>query len=107
MYEPKSNTARRNVHQADYAVAFGAADEVVLSRPFQKEDRFPPEERLDIDRLVADIRAGGTPACYQDGSDATLAFLLGRVEPGDLVVFMASSGFDGIHDRLLAALAAR
>ena len=107
VYEPKSNTARRNVHQQAYAQAFTAADEVVLSRPFQKEDRFGPEERLDVNRLVADIAAAGTPARYEDGSDATLAYLAGAVRAGDVVVFMASSGFDGIHDRLLAALAAR
>ena len=107
VYEPKSNTARRNVHQDDYAHSFRHADFAVVCRPFQKEDRFAPEERLDVRRLVADIAAEGTPAIFQDGSDATLAWLLATVVAGDVVVFMSSSGFDGIHDRLLAGLAGR
>lgn len=104
VYEPKSNTARRNVHQADYARCFTHADQAVLCRPFKKEDRFGPDERLDVQQLVADITAHGTPAVYRDGSDETLSWLLLQVQPGDVVVFMSSSGFDGIHDRLLAGL---
>lgn len=106
VYEPKSNTARRNVHQDDYARCFRQADQAVICRPFKKEDRFGPEERLDVQKLVADIVGHGTPAVYRDGSDETLAWLTAWVRPGDVVVFMSSSGFDGIHDRLLAALKA-
>lgn len=105
VYEPKSNTARRNVHQADYATAFGGADHAIIARPFQKEDRFGADERLDVHRLVAEIEAHGTPAGYCDGVDATLAHLLAAVRPGDVVVFMSGSGFGGIHDKLLAGLA--
>lgn len=107
VYEPKSNTARRNVHQTEYATAFTGAAQAIIARPFQKEDRFGPEERLDVHQLVADITAAGTPACYQNGVDATLAYLLDRVQPGDVVAFMSGSGFGGIHDSLLTALAAR
>lgn len=105
VYEPKSNTARRNVHQADYATAFTGADQAIIARPFQKEDRFGPDERLDVHRLVGEIEANGTPACYRDGVDATLAHLIAETRPGDVVVFMSGSGFGGIHDKLLAALA--
>ena len=107
VYEPKSNTARRNVHQAEYATAFGGADEVILARPYQKEDRFGPDEALDVHRLVAEINANGTTACYQDGVPATLAYLLDAVQAGDVVAFMSGSGFGGIHDKLLTSLALR
>jgi UDP-N-acetylmuramate: L-alanyl-gamma-D-glutamyl-meso-diaminopimelate ligase len=107
VYEPKSNTARRNVHQAEYATAFGGADEVIIARPYQKEDRFGPDEALDVHRLVAEINANGTSACYQDGVQATLDHLLSAVQPGDVVAFMSGSGFGGIHDKLLTSLALR
>jgi UDP-N-acetylmuramate: L-alanyl-gamma-D-glutamyl-meso-diaminopimelate ligase len=107
VYEPKSNTARRNIHQHDYASAFDAADQVLLARPFVKKNDFGADERLDLDRLVAAIAGGGTAATYAPSVDDALAHLVVHVRPGDLVVFMSSSGFGGIHDRLLAALAER
>jgi UDP-N-acetylmuramate: L-alanyl-gamma-D-glutamyl-meso-diaminopimelate ligase len=107
VYEPKSNTARRNIHQQAYAGAFVDADEVVLARPFVKRDDFGADERLDLDQLVADIEAAGTAARYTPSVDDALAHLVASVRSGDLVVFMSSSGFDGIHDRLLTALRAR
>lgn len=105
VYEPKSNTARRNVHQVEYGACWDAADRVVLSRPFIKQDKLRDEEKLDLDRLVADIRARGTEATYRGEPDDVLEWLRGQLAPGDVVVFMSSSGFGGIHDRLLAALA--
>ncbi|MCB9538364.1 MAG: hypothetical protein H6704_19105 [Myxococcales bacterium] len=107
VYEPKSNTARRNVHQQDYATAFDAADRVVLARPFVKQDKLAADEKLDVDRLVADIGARGVEATYRADVDDALAYLVEQVRPGDVVVFMSASGFGGIHDRLLAALRAR
>ncbi|MBU0551026.1 hypothetical protein KKF91_07205 [Myxococcota bacterium] len=106
VYEPKSNTARRDVHQADYARAFDAADEVALARPFAKRNDFPDDARLDLDRLIAEISARGPRARYLDGVDQTLAALRAEARAGDVVVFMSSSGFGGIHERLLAALRA-
>jgi len=105
VYEPKSNTARRSIHQAAYATAFGAADQVVLAHPYRKEDRFTADQRLDVDRLVAEIAAAGTPARYLDDAPAIVTHLRAVTEPGDVVVFMSSSGFGGVHDRFLAALA--
>ncbi|MCA9543788.1 MAG: UDP-N-acetylmuramate dehydrogenase, partial [Myxococcales bacterium] len=107
VYEPKSNTARRNIHQGDYATAFAGADLTVLARPFVKRDDFGADERLDLSRLVAEISAHGTPARHTPSVDDAFRLLCDEVRPGDVVVFMSSSGFEGIHDRLLGALAQR
>ena len=106
VYEPKSNTARRNVHQADYATAFDEADRAVVARAFNKKNDFGEDERLDLDRLVAEIAQRGTPAFHAASTDDALAHLVAEVRQGDVVVFMSGSGFDGIHDRLLASLTA-
>ena len=37
IYEPKSNTARRNIHQAAYATAFDSADRKPLAKPLRQE----------------------------------------------------------------------
>jgi UDP-N-acetylmuramate: L-alanyl-gamma-D-glutamyl-meso-diaminopimelate ligase len=107
VYEPKSNTARRNVHQGDYARAFSVAPHAYFARPFVKEDKLAADEKLDLDRLVQDLQARGVDAEHRPDIPSLAATLADRVPPGDLVVFMSSSGFEGIHDRLLEALRGR
>ena len=107
VYEPKSNTARRNIHQQAYGEAFVDADQVVLAKPFVKQDGLAADRKLDVDRLVAEIAARGTPATYHPGVEGCLAHLLAHARAGDVVAIMANSGFGGIHDKLLAGLAAR
>jgi len=104
VYEPKSNTARRNVHQQDYARAFAAAPHAWFARPFVKEDKLAQDEKLDLDRLVADLQAAGVDAGHRPDIPALAAHLADAVPRGGVVVFMSSSGFEGIHDRLLDAL---
>lgn len=107
VYEPKSNTARRAFHQQDYATAFDAADRAVLAKPYEKADGLAATEKLDVDRLVHDISARGTPARYLPDADAIAAHLAEATEAGDVVVVMANSGFDGLVGKLLAKLRQR
>ena len=107
IYEPKSNTARRNIHQEEYASAFCHADRVRLTRPFKKEDHFDASERLDIDRVVEDLRAKGVNAASAPEIDELISSLLEEAQAGDLLVFMSSSSFEGAQRRLLEALKQR
>ncbi len=107
VYQPKSNTARRAVHQAAYAEAFDAASEVVLARPLIKEDGLAPEQKLDVDRLVAEISARGPGARYRPSEAEVVDLLASSTGPGDVVVVMANSGFGRVADRLLERLRAR
>ncbi|MFN3197773.1 MAG: UDP-N-acetylmuramate--L-alanine ligase [Bradymonadia bacterium] len=107
IYEAKSNTARRNVHQQAYAEAFDAADQVVFARPYIKKDNLADEEKLDVDQLVADIESRGASAIYRATVEEIIEHLVEHAQAGDVVVFMSSSGFGGIHQRTLDALAAR
>ena len=104
VYEPKSNTARRNIHQEAYATAFDAADRVVFAQPYQKDDGLTSAEMLDVGALVEVITQRGTPATYRPDVPAILAHLVAETAPGDLVVVMANSGFGGLIDTLLEAL---
>jgi UDP-N-acetylmuramate: L-alanyl-gamma-D-glutamyl-meso-diaminopimelate ligase len=104
VYEPKSNTARRNVHQDAYAACFDAADFVLFSRPFIKEDKLTADEKLDLDRVVDAIAARGRSARHRPSIEALVELIAAEATSGDVVVFMSSSGFEGIHDKLLARL---
>jgi UDP-N-acetylmuramate: L-alanyl-gamma-D-glutamyl-meso-diaminopimelate ligase len=104
--EPRSWSLRRNVFQARLATAFDDADEVVLAEVFGA-DQLAPHERLDPDRLVADLAARGRPACFLPGVDAIVGHLADRARAGDVVVVLSNGGFGGIHEMLLHALEAR
>ncbi|MEO5334434.1 MAG: UDP-N-acetylmuramate:L-alanyl-gamma-D-glutamyl-meso-diaminopimelate ligase [Magnetococcus sp. YQC-5] len=106
--EPRSNTMRRRVHQDRLAQALAAADRVVLATPGSKG--LSPHEVLDVEAVVGQINdARPLPGTEQRAvvvSDAveTVAYLKERLQPGDRVLVMSNGGFDGIHDRLQAAL---
>ena len=55
-FEPRSATSRRAVFQHDFVEALAIADEVVLA-PLYSPEKVPAGERLDVERLAADLRS--------------------------------------------------
>ena len=104
--EPRSGSLRRNVFQDKLAAAFDQADEIILAEVFGA-DQLVPEERLDTGRLIADIERRGRPARFLPGVDAIVAHVAAAARPADVVAVLSNGGFGGIHEKLLAALAAR
>ena len=105
IFEPRSATSCRRVFQADFARAFAAADRVVLPAIFRST--LPEEQRLSAEQVVADLKAAGKDARYIPRVDDIVTTVAREARPDDLVVVMSNGGFEGIHDKLLAALAAR
>jgi UDP-N-acetylmuramate: L-alanyl-gamma-D-glutamyl-meso-diaminopimelate ligase len=103
VYEPRSLTSRQRVFQAEYERSFDAADMTVVARLFDPE-RYAPAERLSTAELVAAINDRGREAHYVPTAEEIVEFLVPRLERGDTVAVMSNGGFDGIHDKLLAAL---
>ncbi len=64
--EPRSNTLRRKVFEAELAESLASADEVVLAGVF-KSDAIPEAERLDPEHVVA-----GTASCRNAGAAAVI-----------------------------------
>jgi UDP-N-acetylmuramate: L-alanyl-gamma-D-glutamyl-meso-diaminopimelate ligase len=102
-FEPRSATSRRSVFQQAFSAALATADEVVLAPP-HAPDKVPEGQRLDVEKLAADLRSQEIPACVICGADATAEHLSRRAGPGDTVVIMSSGDYGGLHDRLLARL---
>jgi UDP-N-acetylmuramate: L-alanyl-gamma-D-glutamyl-meso-diaminopimelate ligase len=107
-FEPRSNTSRRNLHQADYAApaTWGDAAGVFLLRP-APTDRVPEAERLDLDAVVRDLGAAGKPARAFATVDEMVPALAAAARPGDVVVAMSNGAFGGIWGKLLDALGSR
>ena len=91
--EPRSNTMRLGVHNATLAASLAAADQVFVFAP--------PDLGWDAGSVFAPL--GPRAAIYTRIEDIVAAIALqGRA--GDQVLVMSNGGFQGIHERLLAAL---
>ena len=58
-------------------------------------------ERLDVERLAADLRREDVPARLVPTVDATVKHIAERASPGDTVLVMRSGDYGGLHDKLL------
>jgi UDP-N-acetylmuramate: L-alanyl-gamma-D-glutamyl-meso-diaminopimelate ligase len=105
VFEPRSASSCRRVFQEAFAAAFGAADEVIVAAVFRSS--LPEAERLDADRLVADLQARGGRARHIADNDEIIATIVREHRDGDVVVLMSNGGFGGIHQKLLRALHGR
>jgi UDP-N-acetylmuramate: L-alanyl-gamma-D-glutamyl-meso-diaminopimelate ligase len=106
LFEPRSNSSRRNIFHDEYAAAFDAADVICIKQP-PDLGNIPVEERLDARRLAQDISHRHRTAYAFEDTAALLAFLLAECRPGDLALVMSNGSFDGLPHRLLDALRQR
>jgi UDP-N-acetylmuramate: L-alanyl-gamma-D-glutamyl-meso-diaminopimelate ligase len=104
VFEPRSATACRAVHQEAYTSSFDAATHVLL--PPIGRPNLPPEERLDVARLAKDLVARGKVAEALPDVDAIVTRLSALARPGDVVALLSNGAFGGIHGKVLSALAA-
>jgi UDP-N-acetylmuramate: L-alanyl-gamma-D-glutamyl-meso-diaminopimelate ligase len=103
LFEPRSNTTRRNFFQDSLPAALALADGVFVAQ-VAKLEQIPVEQRLNPEKVVADIRATGVPAFYEANAETIVQKLVPLVKPGDVITVFSNGGFDGIHDRLKQAL---
>ena len=106
VFEPRSNTTRRNVFQSELATAFADADAVVVAEVAQLE-QLPEAERLNPAKLMQDLTATGKPAAYLPDADAIVAHLVQKTDGGDVVCVFSNGGFGGIHAKLIERLSRR
>ena len=102
---PRSNTTRRNLFQTELVDALERADVIVVAEVARLE-QLPPNERLNPEKLMQDLRLTGKPAAYLPTVESIIDHIAGGARPGDVVCVFSNGGFGGIHDRLLARLAA-
>jgi UDP-N-acetylmuramate: L-alanyl-gamma-D-glutamyl-meso-diaminopimelate ligase len=106
VFEPRSNTTRRNVFQAELAAALGLADGVVVAEVARLE-LLAPGERLDPAKLMADLNATGKPAAYLPDVGSIVAHLTREAQAGDVICVFSNGGFGEIHTKLLDQLGRR
>jgi len=103
VFEPRSNTTRRNVFQSELAGAFANADAVVVAEVARLE-QIAVGERLNPEKLMQDLKTSGKDAAYLPDVDSIVAHMAKNVQGGDLVCVFSNGGFGGIHGKLLERL---
>ncbi len=101
--EPRSNTLRRRVLQADLARSLALADEVIVAGVFRSE-ALAENERLDLPELAADIQKHGSHARLIDDADQIVERAAPELRSGDVVAILSNGGFGGIYEKLPARL---
>jgi UDP-N-acetylmuramate: L-alanyl-gamma-D-glutamyl-meso-diaminopimelate ligase len=69
-----------------------------------KLEQIPADQRLNPEKVVADLNARGIPAYYEPDATAIVSKLVPQLQTGDVVVVFSNGGFDGIQQKLLSAL---
>ena len=100
IFEPRSNTTRRNVFQGELANALSKADLVVVPAVPDPE-KVAEQDRLDPHKLVSDIQASGTSCWYLETVDEIVTLVASESREGDTVAVLSNGGFGGIHQKLL------
>ena len=105
VFEPRTNTTRRNFFQAEYGLAFSES-ELLLVAPVHRAEAVAEGERFDPELLVADANSHGVSATLCDGVEHIIRRLASESRQGDIVLILSNGGFEGIYEKLPAALEA-
>src|SRR6266436_921725 len=107
--EPRSNTLRRNVLQDALAASLAQADQIIVAAIF-KSEAIPEAERLDLNRVVDEIKKRGKEARILADADAIVNTIAPELRERDVVAILSNGGFSGIYEKLpqrLRALGAK
>ncbi len=106
IFEPRSNTSRRNIFQEAYAQSFDAADLTVIASPYDQSG-IDEADRMDPSKLVHDIRSRGNEAFNWSDAESIATMVAANAQPSDVVAILSNGGFGGIHDKLIDLLKRR
>ena len=102
IFEPRSATACRNIHQDAYVHAFDAADRVLLA-PLGRTN-IPETERLDLAKLAREL---GSKARAAASVDDIVKDVVSTAKRGDVIAVLSNGAFGGIHGLLTHQLEER
>lgn len=106
IFEPRSNTSKRNIFEREFAHALARADRTIVAGVYQPE-KIPESERLSVPNLIAEINrcAGDGRAQSIINASDIATHIASHAVSGDIVLVMSNGAFDGVLDRILKALA--
>jgi len=105
VFEPRSNSSRRNIFQNAYASSFEGADVVILPEPPMME-KIPSPEQFSSAKLAQDLNEQGTDSHYFPNNNDLLNGILTTAREGDVILIMSNGAFDNIQRQLVEQLTA-
>jgi UDP-N-acetylmuramate: L-alanyl-gamma-D-glutamyl-meso-diaminopimelate ligase len=106
VFEPRSNTSRRNIHQAEYSSAFDRADVVTIRLP-EPHDKVPIDQQLDVAAIVRAIAERGIEAQTLADPRDMVQHVAAGAKANDIILVMSNGAFGGFIPRLLETLEAK
>ncbi|HPW45885.1 MAG TPA: Mur ligase family protein [bacterium] len=106
IFEPRSNTSRRNFFQNEYSEAFSEADRILIAHPYREND-IPAHERLDVEKIASSLHRMGKDAHSISSTENIVEYVMRGVDHGDIILVMSNGAFDGITSKLAEGLKCR
>jgi UDP-N-acetylmuramate: L-alanyl-gamma-D-glutamyl-meso-diaminopimelate ligase len=103
VFEPRSNSSRRNIFQERYSESFDFADLIFIPEP-PMMDKVPPGERFSSPGLVKSLEKRGLHALYCPDTHHLIEAVIRESRKGDVILIMSNGSFDNLHTRLLEKL---
>lgn len=103
IFEPRSNTSRRNLLQSELEDSLSQADGVFISE-VPNPEKVPDGELLDVESVIENLSSRGKEAFIGLSSNDIVNKLIPLTSSGDTIVVLSNGGFGGIHEKLLEAL---
>lgn len=98
-FEPRSNTTKRNIFQDELAEALSIADDIVIGK-IDREDQLTADEKLDMNKLLSDLKAKGKSAVHYDDSGEVAEYIKSKADADSVILIMTNGSFDGIFKKL-------
>ncbi|MBN2858143.1 MAG: UDP-N-acetylmuramate:L-alanyl-gamma-D-glutamyl-meso-diaminopimelate ligase [Candidatus Delongbacteria bacterium] len=98
-FEPRSNTTKRNIFQNELAEALSIADDVIVGK-IDREDQLKSDEKLDMNKLLDDIRVKGKTVVHYDDSSEIAEYIKSKADEDSVILIMTNGSFDGLFTKL-------
>lgn len=103
IFEPRSNSSKRDIFQKDYENCFDSADRVILADVFMPE-KVKDGKILNVDKIIETLSSKNKKAVRLPNADLIVQEIKKTVQPKTVLLVMSNGGFDGIHDKILQSL---
>lgn len=103
IFEPRSNTTRRNVFQKQYTEAFADADEVIMTK-VDRPEKVTDGQVLDVPKIIATLKENGKPALYEPDVQKIASHICRPKEKPVVALVMSNGHFNGLNEITVAQL---
>jgi UDP-N-acetylmuramate: L-alanyl-gamma-D-glutamyl-meso-diaminopimelate ligase len=102
VFEPRSNSSKRDIFQKDYVQSFLAADEAIIGSVFMPE-KITTGHVLDVDRIVSELTALGKASYHFKTTDDIVRHITAPTTQAQAVLVMSNGSFDHLTKKLIEA----